>query len=70
MAEQVRLIRLTWENGVSFSMETKLNDGSWLTVTSMDENGYFASLWDRAVPPLCKEYFDQEIAKIGQEMKS
>ena len=70
MAEKVRLIRLKWENEVSFEMETKIDGGSWLTIASMDENGYFANLWEKGVVPLCKEYFDRELNVIGSEMKA
>ena len=66
---KVRLIRLTWENDDSFSMETKLGDGDWDTVTMMDENNYFAGLWP-STAALCKEYFEREINVIGAEMKA
>ena len=69
MAEKVRLIRLTWENDSSFEMETKIDDGSWETVTMMNENDYFADLW-ASTEELCKEYFKREIAIIGAEMKA
>ena len=69
MTEKVRLIRLTWENDSSFEMETKLDDGSWETVTQMDENDYFKSLWPNA-QALCEEYFKKEMNKIGAEMKA
>ena len=70
MAEKVRLIRLTWENDASFEMETKLDDENWLTVTSMDENGYFAGLWETGVAPLCKKYFESMLDVVGAEMKA
>ena len=70
MAEKVRLIRLTWENDVSFEMETKLDDGEWQTISQIDENGFFANLWEKGVVPLCKEYFDHELSNIGSEMKA
>lgn len=70
MAEHVRLIKLTWENEVGFEMETKLDGDSYLTVTSMDENGYFANLWEKGVAFTCKEYFDSVIDTIGAEMKA
>lgn len=70
MAEQTRTIRLKWENSVSFEMETKLDNGDWLTITSMDENGYFAGLWESGVVPLCNEYFKSMLNTIGAEMKA
>ncbi len=69
MAQKVRMIRLSWENNVSFEMETKLDGGAWQTITQMDENGYFAGLWPSA-EALCKEYFERELNKIGAEMKA
>ena len=70
MAAKVRLIRLTWENDVSFEMETRLDDGAWQTVSQMDENGYFEGLWESGVVPLCNEYFKSMLNTIGAEMKA
>jgi len=67
--QKVRLIRLTWKNDDSFKMETRLGDAAWNTVTQMDENNYFAGLWNNT-EALCKEYFAREIKVIGAEMKS
>ena len=69
MAQKIRWIRLTWENDVSFEMDTKLDSGDWGTVTQMDENGYFSSLWD-STASICKKYFENELDNIGSEMKS
>ena len=69
MAEKVRMLRITWENDKSFEMETKLDGGAWETITQMDENDYFANLWE-STEALCKKYFEREIALIGAEMKA
>ncbi len=68
MAEQVRLIRLTWENSVSFKMESKLDEGSYLTIIEMDENGHIAQLWPPA-QQLCEKYFERTVTDIGTDMK-
>ena len=70
MAEKVRLIRLTWENDASFEMETKLDDGNWLTVVMLDENNYFDKIWETGIKPAAKQFFNDEIDKIGAEMKA
>ena len=69
MAADVRLIRLTWENGVQFKMDTKLNDGGYVTILEMDENGCLACVWEYA-GKLCKKYFDTQIENIGGIMKA
>jgi len=70
MAQQTRLVRLRWENNVSFEMDVKLNGGDWNTVNKMDENGYFAGLWEKGVKNTCMEYFERELNTIGAEMKA
>ena len=70
MAAHVRLIKISYENDESFKMETKLDDDSYLTITSMDENGYFEGLWETGVSPLCKKYFEDMLNTIGAEMKA
>ena len=70
MAAHTRLIKITYENDESFKLETKLDDDSYLTVTSMDENGYFSGLWDSGCAPLCKKYFNDMLDVIGAEMKA
>ena len=69
MAEQTRLIRLTWENGVNFKMDTKLDDGSYMTIIDMDENGELPKLWDNA-QSLCEKFFLEKITGIGADMKA
>ena len=66
MAE-VRLIRLTWENGVNFKMDTKLGDGSYITIMEMEENGCIAKLWPDA-QNLCEKFFGKCITDIGTVM--
>lgn len=69
MAAQVRLIRLTWENGVSFKMDTKLDAESYVTILEMDENGNIAQLWASA-QQLCEKYFEATITGVGNDMKA
>ena len=69
MAQQVRIMKFTWENQDSFKMETNLDGGNFRKVVEMDENGHLATLWPKA-EALCREYFDQAIAVIGSEMKA
>lgn len=69
MAADVRLIRLTWENGVQFKMDTKLNDESYITILEMDENGHLHALWDNA-HKLCDTFFHNTMEDIGKVMKT
>ena len=69
MAAQTRLIRLTWENGVNFKMDTKLNDENYITIIEMDENGHISSLWTNA-QSICETFFNEKLNTIGTEMKA
>jgi len=69
MATQTRLIRLTWENDNQFKMDTKLDDGDWITIVQMDENGHIASLWPSA-QTICETYVKEQLSLIGSEMKA
>jgi len=69
MAEQTQLIRLRWENGVNFEMESKHGDASWITVIQMHENGYLTDLWENA-QKVCETFFNRTINDVGNEMKA
>jgi len=70
MAVKTRTIRIMWENESSFQMDTRLDDGDWITVESIDENDYFESLWETGTKPKCLKYFASELETIGAEMKA
>lgn len=70
MASQTRLIRLTWENGVNFTMESKLGDAAYATIIDVDENGHLDRLWDAGIRAVCIKYFETELDVIGAEMKA
>jgi len=70
MAEKVRLIRLSWENDISFEMQTKCDGGSWITIVKMDENGCLQQLWEAGIASVCRKYFEGQINTIGAEMKA
>ena len=70
MAQHTRLIKIKWENGGTFSMEVKLDDGDYQTVAKIDENNYFAKIWETGIKPACLQFFNDEIGKIGAEMKA
>ena len=70
MAAQVRLIRLAWENEANFKMDTKLDDGEWTTIISVDENGFLDQLWDSGIATVCTKYFETALNIIGTEMKA
>ena len=70
MAAKTRLIRFQWENDVNFQMDTKLDDGEWITVIDIDENGHLDTLWDSGIATVCAKYFETELNIIGAEMKA
>jgi hypothetical protein len=70
MAAKTRDIRISYENGVSFAMDTRLNGGTWTTILKMDENGHLNKLWDSGAETTCNKYFEEELKVIGAEMKS
>jgi len=70
MAAQTRLIRLTWENNVSFKAETKLDDGDWILLLEMDENNHLASVWNNEITGVVTKFLDLKMAEIGNDMKA
>ena len=70
MAVQTRTIRIMWENDATFLMETRLDDGEWITVAEIDENDFFDDLWENGIKKTCEIYIARELDKIGAEMKA
>jgi hypothetical protein len=70
MAQKTRQIKLTWENGVNFTMTSKLGDESWKIIINIDEDGHLDKLWDVGIAPICTKYFETELNIIGGEMKA
>jgi hypothetical protein len=70
MAQQVRELKISWENGEEFKMETQLDGGGWMTIVEMEENGCISTLWDNGVESACKAFFNTTIQNIGAEMKA
>lgn len=68
MASQTIQIKLTWENGVSFVMKSKLNEGAEISVVEIAENTRIESIWGH-VTDLCTQFFRDELNAIGNEMK-
>lgn len=65
-----RDIVITWENEGTFSMKVRLDGGDWKTVAEVDENDFFARIWDTGISVACKQFFNDDIDKIGAEMKA
>ena len=70
MAVKQRDIVITWENNGTFQMKVRLDGGTWNTVQEIDENDFFNKIWETGVAPACKQFFNDEINKIGAEMKA
>ena len=65
-----RDIVITWENEDNFEMKVRLDGGDWKVVASIDENDFFSKIWDSGISNACKTFFNDEIDKIGAEMKA
>ena len=70
MAEKVRDIKITWENEGTFEMKVRLDGSDWNTVARIDENDFFAKMWETGTALSCKQFFNDEIDKIGAGMKA
>jgi len=68
MAATVELVRFTFENGVSFKMDWKQDDGSYVTIIEMEENGHIETLWNNAAE-ICKTFLAERIKNAGAVMK-
>ena len=70
MARQTRLIRLQWENNVSFKCDTKLDDGEWVLVLEIDENNHLSNVWDSEITSIVTKFLTNKLAEIGNDMKA
>ena len=70
MASQTRLIRLQWENNVSFKCDTKLGDGDWVLVLEIDENNHLSNVWDSEITSIVTKFLTNKLAEIGNDMKA
>jgi len=68
MAAHLMEIKLNWENGVNFTMKTKLDAEDEVTIVEIAENTRIASIWGHVVDP-CTTYFRDQMNKIGNDMK-
>lgn len=68
MAAHLMEIKLNWENGVNFTMKTKLDAEDEVTIVEIAENTRIASIWGHVVD-LCTTYFRDQMNKIGNDMK-
>ncbi len=68
MAASELELKLTWENGVNFTLTSKHDASAVKTIVSMDENGNLAALWLN-VQNICETYVRQELETIGRVMK-
>lgn len=69
MAEKQVEIELNWENGNYFEMKLKPDDGDWLQVVRVDEQGNIATIWPK-VEQICLLAFAKKCAEIGEEMRA
>jgi len=69
MAAQTRLVRFSWENNVNFKMDTKIDDGDWITISYTEENGEIAKLWP-SISQSCIVFMKEKLDGIGDDMKA
>lgn len=60
--------KMTYENGVSFKMETKVDGGSWLTILYSEENTHFDKV-SGAIQAVCLADFSTHLANALEVMK-
>ena len=68
MAANTFLIRFTYENGVSFKMETKQDDAPVIIPLELQEDGHLNELWDR-YQAICEQVIKTKLIDIGKVMK-
>ena len=56
-----------WVNDSYFELKGKLNDGSWVQIIRMEENGSMSAMWDNISSAL-KLYFNTMLKQIGEDM--
>jgi len=69
MAQQVREIKISWENNDSIKIESQLDSGGWETILEMDEDGHLGDLWAN-IQVILEKYFTAVLNVIGSEMKA
>ncbi|KKL71580.1 hypothetical protein LCGC14_2093510 [marine sediment metagenome] len=62
-------IMLKWENGVSFEMTEKEDDGAVVSIIKVEENANIASIWPH-IREVCKAQIEGYLNRVGDEMKS
>lgn len=60
-------VEAEWENGNYFELKGKVNDGSWVQIIRMEENGSMSAMWDNISSAL-KLYFNTMLKQIGEDM--
>ena len=68
MAAQQILVRLIWENEVSFEMTRKKDEDDAVTIVKAEEQGAIGALWPH-IENICKEQFSRDLKTIGDDMK-
>ena len=69
MASHERIIRIQWENGETFKIDSKLDDDEYYIVCQMDEQGDIVELWS-PLQKLCETYFKTKMNEVGDAMRA
>lgn len=70
MAATIKIYRFTYENGQSFKLDRKVDDGSYVTIVDMDENGNIGKLFDGGFTDAINGFMATELAAMVDAMKA
>lgn len=62
------ILKLKWENGVSFEMMEKVGEGDTLSVIKIEENADIASIWTN-ISRICGTVWAKHMRNIGSDMQ-
>ena len=67
MAESTLLLRLRWENGIHFTLSSKIGEEPYIDVVSMKEDAETSTIWG-GIQASCISYMQKKLTDIGKEM--
>ena len=67
--QQKRAYRMKWENGSHFTIELSVDDGEFIDLISMEENGRIGVMWP-GIQKSIIDYWKSILDQIGEEMRA
>lgn len=62
-------LKLTWENGVSFTLTSREDAALPIIIVSVEENGSLPTLWPH-IAKIGESYLSERLKLIGTEMRA